>query len=95
LIDDIGEGLDYTRSTALISLLMNKVEWTKMQLIISTNDQFVMDAMPLKYWSVIKRSAGFAKMYNYLNSKKLFDSFQFTGLGNFDFFSSNYYLKEG
>ncbi|MEK8019381.1 MAG: hypothetical protein VSS75_021120 [Candidatus Parabeggiatoa sp.] len=95
LIDDIGEGLDYTRSTALISLLMNKVEGTQMQLILSTNDQFVMDAIPLKYWSVIKRSAGFAKMYNYLNSKKLFDSFQFTGLGNFDFFSSNYYLKEG
>jgi energy-coupling factor transporter ATP-binding protein EcfA2 len=95
LIDDIGEGLDYTRSTALIKRLMNKVEGTQMQLIISTNDQFVMDAIPLKYWSVIKRSAGFAKMYNYLNSKKLFDSFQFTGLGNFDFFSSNYYLKEG
>lgn len=95
LIDDIGEGLDYTRSTALISLLMSKVEGTQMQLLLSTNDQFVMDAIPLKYWSVIKRSAGFAKMYNYLNSKKLFDSFQFTGLGNFDFFSSNYYLKEG
>jgi energy-coupling factor transporter ATP-binding protein EcfA2 len=95
LIDDIGEGLDYTRSTALIKRLMNKVEGTQMQLIISTNDQFVMDAIPLKYWSVIKRSAGFAKMYNYLNSKKLFDSFQFTGLGHFDFFSSNYYLKEG
>lgn len=36
-----------------------------------------------------------AKMYNYLNSQKIFDSFKFTGLGNFDFFSSNYYLKEG
>jgi energy-coupling factor transporter ATP-binding protein EcfA2 len=95
LIDDIGEGLDYTRSTALISLLMNKVKGTQMQLILSTNDQFVMDAMPLKYWSIIKRSPGFAKMYNYLNCKKLFDRFQFTGLGNFDFFSSNYYLKEG
>ena len=65
MIDDIGEGLDYTRSAALISLLMSKVRGTQMQLIILTNDQFVMDAMPLKYWYVIKRSAGFAKMYNY------------------------------
>jgi ABC-type lipoprotein export system ATPase subunit len=95
LIDDIGEGLDYTHSTALIKLLISKIEESQMQLIISTNDQFVMDAIPLKYWSVIKRSAGKAKMYNYLNSKKIFDSFKFTGLGNFDFFSSNYYLKEG
>lgn len=94
LIDDIGEGVDYTRSTALIELLISKVEGTQMQLIMSTNDQFVMDAVPLKYWLVIKRSTGKAKIYNYLNNKKLFDSFKFTGLSNFDFFSSNYYLKE-
>ena len=94
LIDDIGEGLDYSRSTALIKLLISKVEGTKMQLIMSTNDQFVMDAVPLKYWLIIKRLTGKAKIYNYQNNKKLFDSFKFTGLGNFDFFSSNYYLKE-
>ncbi len=94
LIDDIGEGLDYTRSTALIELLISKVEGTQMQLIMSTNDQFVMDAVPLKYWLVIQRSTGKAKIYNYINNKKLFDSFKFTGLGNFDFFSSNYYLKK-
>ncbi len=94
LIDDIGEGVDYTRSTALIELLISKVTGTQMQLIMSTNDQFVMDAVPLKYWLVIKRSTGKAKIYNYLNNKKLFDSFKFTGLSNFDFFSSNYYLKE-
>jgi energy-coupling factor transporter ATP-binding protein EcfA2 len=94
LIDDIGEGLDYTRSTALIELLISKVEGTQMQLIMSTNDQFVMDAVPLKYWSILKRSTGKSSIYNYLNHKEIFDSFKFTGLSNFDFFSSNYYLKE-
>jgi hypothetical protein len=94
LIDDIGEGLDYTRSTALIKRLISKLENTQMQLIMSTNDQFVMDAVPLKYWLIIKRSAGKAKLYNYFNSSTLFDSFKFTGLGNFDFFASNYYLGE-
>jgi len=74
--------------------LISKVEGTQMQLIMSTNDQFVMDAVPLKYWLVIQRSTGKAKIYNYINNKKLFDSFKFTGLGNFDFFSSNYYLKK-
>jgi len=94
LIDDIGEGLDYTRSTLLIERLMSKLAGTQVQLIMSTNDQFVMDAVPLKYWLVIKRSAGKASIYNALNSKKCFESFKFTGLSNFDFFASNYYLKE-
>jgi ABC-type lipoprotein export system ATPase subunit len=93
IIDDIGEGLDYTRATDLIELLIRKVEGTNIQLIMSTNDQFVMDAIPLKYWLVIQRLAGQAKIYSYRNSQSLFDDFRFTGLGNFDFFSSNYFLK--
>jgi ABC-type lipoprotein export system ATPase subunit len=93
IIDDIGEGLDYTRATDLIELLIRKVEGTNIQLMMSTNDQFVMDAIPLKYWLVIQRLAGTAKIYSYRNSQSLFDDFRFTGLGNFDFFSSNYFLK--
>jgi len=94
LIDDIGEGLDYSRSSQLIERLMSKVDGTQIQLIMSTNDQFVMDAVPLKYWLVIKRSSGTASIYNSINSKKCVESFKLTGLSNFDFFSSNYYLKE-
>lgn len=92
IIDDIGEGLDYIRSTALIELLIKKVEETtgNIQLIMSTNDRFVMNSVPLKYWSVIRRFPHKAKFYNYRNSKQLFDEFEFTGLSNFDFFSSNY-----
>ena len=92
IIDDIGEGLDYIRSTALIELLIKKVEDTtrNVQLIMSTNDRFVMNSVPLKYWSVIRRFPHKAKFYNYRNSKPLFDEFEFTGLSNFDFFSSNY-----
>jgi hypothetical protein len=40
LIDDIGEGLDYSRSALLIERLMSKVEGTQIQLVMSTNDQF-------------------------------------------------------
>lgn len=94
IIDDIGEGLDYSRATDLIELLIRKVEGTNIQLMMSTNDQFVMDAIPLKYWLVIQRLAGQAKIYSYRNSQPLFDDFKFTGLGNFDFFSSNYVLKD-
>lgn len=94
IIDDIGEGLDYSRATDLIELLIRKVEGTNIQLMMSTNDQLVMDAIPLKYWLVIQRLAGQAKIYSYRNSQPLFDDFRFTGLGNFDFFSSNYVLTD-
>jgi len=44
LIDDIGEGLDYERASALIKLLIDKAKETGIQLIMSTNDRFVMIA---------------------------------------------------
>jgi len=94
LIDDIGEGLDFERSSALIKLLTNKAEDTFIQLIMATNDRFVMNAMPLKYWSVIQRIGNISRIYNYRNSRELFNRFELTGLNNFDFFSSQYYLGD-
>lgn len=94
LVDDIGEGLDYERSSALVKLLIERAQGTTGQLIMATNDRFVMNYIPLEYWSVIQRISGTCKIYNYRNSPKLFDDFALTGLNNFDFFSSNYYLKD-
>jgi Fe-S cluster assembly ATPase SufC len=70
LIDDIGEGLDYDRSSSLIKLLINKVEDAHVQLIMSTNDRFVMNNIQLKYWSVIYRDGNVSKMINYKKIKK-------------------------
>ncbi len=94
LIDDIGEGLDYERSTALVKLMIERAKATSVQLIMATNDRFVMNNVPFEYWSVIQRIGGISRIYNYRNSPKLFDDFALTGLNNFDFFSSNYYLKD-
>ncbi|MDM8559007.1 AAA family ATPase [Candidatus Parabeggiatoa sp. HSG14] len=93
LIDDIGEGLDYERSKALIDLIIEKVKDSSVQIIMTTNDRFVMNKIPLEYWSVIKRERNMAVFYNYKNSQKIFDDFEFTGLDNFSFFSSNYYQE--
>lgn len=92
LIDDIGEGLDYERSSALIKLLIHKAEESSVQLIMSTNDRFVMNNVPLKYWILLERRGGLSVHHNYRNSKKEFDNFALTGLSNFDFFSSQSYL---
>lgn len=94
LIDDVGEGLDHERSSSLIKLLIAKVEASPVQLIMTTNDRFVMNGVPLHYWLAIERQAGVAKLHNRYNSQAAFEEFQFTGLNNFDFFARGYYLDE-
>jgi AAA15 family ATPase/GTPase len=93
LIDDIGEGLDYERSKSLIDLIIKKVEGSNIQLFMTTNDRFVMNSVPLKYWSVIHREGSKSVFYNYQNSKQTFDDFAFTGLNNFDFFATDFYRQ--
>lgn len=93
LIDDIGEGLDFERAQSLIKLVMEKVENSTVQVIMTTNDRFVMNNIPLKYWSVIHRISKKSLFYNYRNSKEIFDEFNFTGLSNFDFLAYEYYYE--
>ena len=94
LIDDIGEGLDFERSCALIKVLIEKANRHSVQLILSTNDRFVMNEVPLEYWTVFEREGSRVHVYNYHNAKKQFDEFRFTGLSNFDFFAGNF-IREG
>ena len=90
LIDDIGEGIDFERTSNLVNLLIEKTKANKVQLLMTTNDRFIMNAVPLDYWCLIKRTPGNAKIYNTLNSKTRFEDFKFTGLNNFDFFASEF-----
>ena len=85
LIDDIGEGLDFDRSCRLIDLLRNKAKASNIQLVLSTNDRFVMNRVPLEEWSVLQRRGTRVKVLNYENSRELFEEFKFTGLSNFSF----------
>ncbi|VFM97936.1 MAG: hypothetical protein BECKG1743D_GA0114223_102734 [Candidatus Kentron sp. G] len=90
LIDDIGEGLDFERSCNLIEVLMRKVKDSPVQLIMATNDRFVMNHVPLEAWSVVDRQGSRVTIRNYANSKEIFDNFKFTGLNNFDFLAFDY-----
>lgn len=94
IIDDIGEGLDFQRSSAIIKLLIEKAKTGLVQLIMTTNDENIMNGVPLEYWSVIERQPGVAKLHNYSNSPEQFEQFKHIGLNNFDFFASEYYLQE-
>jgi AAA domain, putative AbiEii toxin, Type IV TA system len=90
LIDDIGEGLDFDRSTRLIELLRQKAMSSSFQLIMTTNDRFVMNHVPLEEWSVLQRSGGRVRVRNYENSREIFEEFKFTGLSNFSFLEMDF-----
>ena len=90
LIDDIGEGLDFDRSCRLIELLREKALGSAIQLVMSTNDRFVMNQVPLDEWSVLQRDGGTVHVRNAGNSRDIFNSFKFTGLSNFSFLEMDF-----
>jgi AAA15 family ATPase/GTPase len=93
LIDDIGEGLDFERASALIKILIEKARKGDVQVIMTTNDRFIMNGVPLEYWSLIDRQSGMIKLHNIQNSREIFEQFAFTGLNNFDFFATEFYTS--
>jgi len=101
VIDDLGEGLDFRCSTGLIKLLIRKIEesnsnipGSSIQLLISTNDQFVMNCTDLKYWQIVIREGEQVNIKNYFNSEKKFNTFNFMGLPNFEYFRMGLYDVE-
>lgn len=94
LVDDLGEGLDFDRSNLVVSLILKALnENTLLQVFLTTNDRYIMNKVPIKYWSVIVRDPKTSVFYNYQNSKEIFDDFKYTGLSNFDFLATDFYLK--
>lgn len=94
LIDDIGEGLDFDRASKLISVLIKNAQDGYIQLIMSSNDRFVMNNVPLAYWCVLDRKGGEINIYNPRTSPERFEEFEEYGLNNFDFFSRSFFFVE-
>jgi energy-coupling factor transporter ATP-binding protein EcfA2 len=90
VVDDIGLGLDYDRACAVIKLLMKKCRESDIQLIMTSNDRFVMNTVPLESWTVLHRTGARVEAYNYFNSRDVFEEFKDTGLNNFDFFRMDF-----
>jgi len=91
IIDDIGEGLDFSRAKQLVQLIIAKAKDAGIQLIMSTNDSFIMNAVDIEHWEVIVREGNKISLFNYENSKEIFEEFKFTGLNNFDFYASEFF----
>lgn len=94
IIDDIGEGLDFERSQSLINLIIEKANKNQFQLIMSTNDRFVMNEVSLDYWNILQRENHTCSVVNMANSPKLFENFSFTGLNNFDLLKTEFFKNQ-
>ncbi len=91
IIDDMGEGLDFERSSSLGKIIFQKFKNKKVQLVATTNDFFLMNCVDIENWNiVIKEESGRIKSLNYNNAKEKFDKFHFTGMNNFYLFSSDF-----
>lgn len=93
LIDDIGEGLDFERSRALISLVIDKATRHFVQIVMTTNDRFVMNEVPIDCWAVIHRDGPSVRLITPTSDPEVFSKFENIGLSNFDFFSKELFLS--
>lgn len=96
LIDDLGEGLDYRRSVALGKIIFDDCKQNGVQLIVCSNDAFLMDIVDIDHWQVLSRKNSRVTTINSQTHPGLFREFRMTGLSNFDLFSSDFidsYLK--
>ena len=94
LVDDFAEGLDFERARQLGKVILEKNKESALQLILATNDRYVMNVVPIELWTVLVEDGTTTRVFNYLNSKQKFDDFKFTGLNNFDFFSMDFAQQE-
>jgi predicted ATPase len=85
VIDDLGEGLDFERSSKLMKLLYEKTANTKIQLIITSNDRFLINSVDMRTINYLSREGHKVAAANYDNNKEIFDTFLLAGLNNFDF----------
>lgn len=90
LIDDFGEGLDFERVKKLSELIFCKKFESNIQIVATSNDAFLMNAVPLDDLTICYRSNHIVSGLNYSNAKEKFDAWRQLGLNNFDLFSSDY-----
>lgn len=89
LIDDVGEGLDYRRAGRTICGILELAKGNNIQVIMTTNDEFTMNHVPLEYWTILRRNGHVVASHNHVNAADAFKKHKYMGLNNFDFFTSD------
>ncbi len=89
--DDVGEGLDFSRSSKLVKLILKRTEDYPIQVILTSNDSHLLNSISVEYWNILTRKGHVVKSINYYNSKESFDEFMMLGLNNFELLSGEMY----
>lgn len=89
-IDDLGEGLDYLRATNLGKLLFDICEKKNVQLIATSNEEFMMNIVDISKWNILVREGDTVRSITASLCPSEFEDFKFMGLSNFDFFTSDF-----
>lgn len=93
LIDDLGEGLDFGRSKKLSKIVFDYCEKQGIQLIVTSNDNFLMNAVELNKWIILQREKEKVIAISEKTHPELFLRFKRTGLNNFDIFGTDFVSK--
>jgi predicted ATPase len=91
LMDNVGDGLDYKRSINILPII-EKIAADK-QIIISTNNEILLNQTDIRNWNILFREGDIVKAYNYENSKEQLMKFANTGLSNYEYFQDKYFLR--
>ena len=89
LIDNVGDGLDYSCSKRIIEILEEKAK--DKQVILCTNNEILLNQTDLRNWNVLSREGSTVTAYNYRNNKENILKFANSGLSNYEFFKDQYY----
>ena len=90
IIDDVGEGLDFERATALLEMVSKSASAHAVQLVMATNDRFIMNAVPVESWRGLVRKGRKVLVKSQDTDPELFEEFRLSGLSNFDLFATDF-----
>lgn len=90
LVDDLGEGLDFSRSSKLSKIMFDYCENNDIQLIVTSNDKFLMNTIDLNNWIILQRTGSKVSSYSNITHKDMFIKFRKMGLNNFDILGTDF-----
>ena len=93
LVDDLGEGLDFSRSSKLSKIIFDYCEAHDIQLIVTSNDNFLMNAVNLDYWVILQRDGEHTSGICKKTHPDMFLKFKKMGLNNFDMLSTDFIYR--
>lgn len=88
-IDDLGEGLDYEKASKVGKLLFETCESNNIQFIATSNEEWMMNIVDIDKWNILIRKGQKVKSITSKSKPEIFENFRFSGLNNFDFFTSD------